>query len=543
MSEIDKVFSEFKEHSVAEFFKKNRQMLGFSGKTRSLTTIVHEYVTNSLDAAEEAKVAPEISVEIKETDKEKYTVKVQDNALGIPKKHIGKVFGVMLAGTKFHRYVQQRGQQGIGATGCTMFSQVTTGKPVHVVSAYDKKIISCDVSVDFKTNGAVVSNIVETEQDGSRRGVAVEAEFADVKYDKSAYGVFEYLKRTAIANPHAKITLMDPFGETHVFPKSVDIIPPKPTPVLPHPLGLSKNDLQEFALADRENPKISSFLQNALARVSAAKVKELESLCPGVDFSKKPSEMTWADAEKIVEAFSQVKWIAPATDSIIPIGQEQITKSLQSILNPEFLSVRERPPKIYRGGIPFIIEAAIAYGGQAGRKLAEGTQPEILRYANRAPLIFDSAGCSITESVKNIEWSRYGLKNFDQLPITILVNIVSVHIPYTGAGKQAISDEEEVVAEMRNAVMEVARDLQRHMSGLRSEKERAARKSAVLRYVGQLSADLAELSGKDSKAALEKKLIHLIENRYSKQLEESNDSAPAEESSGGSDGEEDEKEE
>ena len=543
MGEIDKVFSEFKEHSVAEFFKKNRQMLGFSGKTRSLTTIIHEYVTNSLDAAEEAKVAPEISVEIKEIDKEKYHVRVQDNALGIPEKHIGKVFGVMLAGTKFHRYVQQRGQQGIGATGCTMFSQVTTGKPVHVISAYDKKVVTCDVEVDFKTNGALVSNMAKEEQDGSRRGVTVEADFAEVKYDKSSYGVFEYLKRTAIANPHAKITLLDPFGETHVFPRSVEQIPPKPMPVLPHPLGLAKNDLLEFAHADKENMKVSSFLQNSLARVSAQKVKELESLCAGVDFSKKPADMSWDDADKIVGAFGQVKWIAPATDAIIPIGQEQITKSLQSILNPEFLSVRERPPKIYRGGIPFIIEAAIAYGGQSGKQVAEGTQPEILRYANRAPLIFDSAGCSITESVKNIEWSRYGLKNFDQLPITILVNIVSVHIPYTGAGKQAISDEEEVVGEIRSAVMEVARDLQRHMSGLRSEKDRAARKNAVLRYVGQLSGDLAELSGKDTKAALEKKLILLIEGKYTKQLEESNDSIPEDAASGGSEGDDDEKEE
>ena len=52
----DDIFKQFKEHSVAEFFKKNRQMLGFSGKTKSLTIVVHELVTNSLDAAEEAGI-------------------------------------------------------------------------------------------------------------------------------------------------------------------------------------------------------------------------------------------------------------------------------------------------------------------------------------------------------------------------------------------------------------------------------------------------------------------------------------------------------
>ena len=53
---------EFKEHSVAEFFKKNRQMLGLYGKIRTLTTIIHEYVTNSLDACEEANILPDIEV-------------------------------------------------------------------------------------------------------------------------------------------------------------------------------------------------------------------------------------------------------------------------------------------------------------------------------------------------------------------------------------------------------------------------------------------------------------------------------------------------
>ena len=48
----EQLSKEFKEYSVAEFFKRNRQMLGYSGKVRSLTTIIHEAISNSLDAAE-----------------------------------------------------------------------------------------------------------------------------------------------------------------------------------------------------------------------------------------------------------------------------------------------------------------------------------------------------------------------------------------------------------------------------------------------------------------------------------------------------------
>ena len=111
----DKIFKQFKEHSVAEFFKKNQQMLGFSGKVRSLTTVVHELVTNSIDACEEAGILPEISVNLEELGPEHYRLGVRDNGPGIPKTHVGKALGQMLAGTKFHRYIQQRGQQGIGA--------------------------------------------------------------------------------------------------------------------------------------------------------------------------------------------------------------------------------------------------------------------------------------------------------------------------------------------------------------------------------------------------------------------------------------------
>ena len=103
----EEIFKEFKEHSIAEFFKKNRQMLGYSGMVRSLVTVVHEYVTNSLDACEEANILPDIAVTLSETGDNKYKVTVSDNGPGIPKKFVGKALATILAGTKFHRYVQQ----------------------------------------------------------------------------------------------------------------------------------------------------------------------------------------------------------------------------------------------------------------------------------------------------------------------------------------------------------------------------------------------------------------------------------------------------
>ncbi len=497
----------FKEHSVAEFFKKNRQMLGFSGKVRSLTMIVHEFVTNSLDACEEAGILPEIAVEIFELGKDHYQVSVKDNGPGIPKTHIGKALGQMLAGTKFHRYIQQRGQQGIGAAACTMFSYITTGQPTKAVTSHDGKRLTAKISMDFKKNKPIIE--ILAEEDSPETGLEVTSEYKDVRYERSNYGVFEYLRRTALANPNATISLVEPNSEKTLFPRSVEENPKRPFEIKPHPLGISTHDLLEFAKHSQDN-RLSQFLQNSFSRVSAGKISELRDLAPDVDFKQNPKNLSWDDAEKLVEAFSKVKWIAPATDSLVPIGGEQVELSFRNIFNPEVLVVTERSPKVYRGGIPFVIEAAIAYGGGVRDANKRG---EVMRFANKVPLLFDSGGCAITETVKSMDWKRYNIRNFDEEPVAVLVNVVSVHVPYTSAGKQAISNEEDLSNEIKFALMEAARGVQKFISGKKKANEIATKKKVVSRYIEQLSNDLASLSGEDYKK-LAKELADIVEDKY-----------------------------
>ncbi|MEM3408242.1 MAG: DNA topoisomerase VI subunit B [Candidatus Micrarchaeia archaeon] len=516
--ESKEIFSEFREHSVAEFFKKNRQMLGLSGKVRSLTTLVHEYVTNSLDACEEAKILPNIYVKIDNLPNGHIRLYVEDNGPGIPKQFIGKALGQMLAGTKFHRFVQQRGQQGIGATAGTMYAQITTGKPIHCRSSIgDNTIYECDIAVDLKTNTPKISNMVEYT--GKYRGLTIIGEFGEVKYDKSEYSPFEYLKATALANPHAQITIVEPDGQRTVFQRAHEEVPERPKPAQPHPLGITTDDLINYAHHSKER-KLSSFLTANFARVSDSKIEELKKLCPSINFDKMPRELKWEEAEAIVNAFKQIKWIAPSADPLRPIGKEQIEKALKNVLQPEFISVSERSPKVFRGGVPFLVEVGIAYKGKAGRQKSDGTVGlDVKRFANRAPLLFDAGGCATMEAVKTIDWSRYGLKDIENMPVTLFMNLVSVHVPYTSAGKQAIAAEEEIVEEFRYAIMEVARDLDRYLSGKIREEQREARKKAIMRYVKQISLDLPYLAGEKTPEELEKKLINIIESKYSKIFE------------------------
>ncbi len=505
------MFRQFKEHSVAEFFKKNRQMLGFTGKVRSMTIIVHEFCTNSLDACEEASILPEIFVQIEALDKDgdHYRITIKDNGPGIPKSHLGKALGQMLAGTKFHRYIQQRGQQGIGAAACTMFSYITTGKKLRAISAYDGTRLTADIEIDFKTNSAIVEEI--STEPTLETGLGISAEFREVKYERSNHGVYEYLRRTALANPHCTITLIEPDNNSVVFPRSAMENPQKPFEIKPHPLGIGTHDLLEFARrTSKENKKTSMFLMNTFARVSAGKVEEIRVLIPDVDLSKRPEDLSWEDAEKIVKTFGQLKWIAPAMDSLVPISKTRIETSFKNIFNPEIIAVTERSPRVYRGGIPFMVEAGIAYGGGLVNAEKRG---EIMRYANRVPLLFDTSGCAITETIKSIDWKRYDVKNFDEEPIAVLVNLVSVHVPYTSAGKQAISNEEDIMIEIKNAVMEASRTVQRYLSGKRKAGDIANKRKVISRYIHQISSDLSTLSG-EKETEIEAKLVRIVEEKY-----------------------------
>ncbi|MDE1854798.1 MAG: DNA topoisomerase VI subunit B [Candidatus Micrarchaeota archaeon] len=517
----DEIFKEFKEHSITEFFRKNSQMLGYAGKVRSLTTIVHEYITNSLDACEEAGILPEIEVRVKELAENKYSVYVHDNGPGIPYKHVGKALASVLTGTKFHRYMQQRGQQGIGAGGCTIFALITTGKGVHVKSSTGKEAYSCDLSIDIKGNKPLVNNVEQLKPEF--RGLIVEGEFGDVKYEKSEHGVYEYVRRTALSNPHISIKLVEPDGNEAVFPRSVKTMPRRPRQILPHPLGISASDLLDFAHTS-ESRKITSFLVDSFSRVTHDKVRELIEIAKDVDFEKAPKQLTWEDATKIVNAFKHVKWIGPELDAMSTIGEQQVEIAMRNIIDPKFISVVERKPQVFKGGVPFVVEVGIAYGGKAGRANGEQVSGNVLRFANKVPLLFDTGSCAITEAVQGIDWKRYSIAKFDEEPVSVLVNVSSVYIPYSGVGKQAIAQEDEIVEEIKLAVQDAGRKLQRFLSGERHRSVQESGYKTIMRYVSQLAADLEEITGR-KKEETERELKTLIEKKYKSLFKEETEEA------------------
>src|SRR5690606_16891679 len=122
---------------------------------------VKEAVDNSLDACEEAGIAPEIWVHIEATGgKDRFKVGVQDNGPGIVKKQIPLIFGKLLYGSKFHRLRMSRGQQGIGISAAGMYGMLTTGKPVKIISKISlrKPAHYYELQIDTKVNRPEILN-------------------------------------------------------------------------------------------------------------------------------------------------------------------------------------------------------------------------------------------------------------------------------------------------------------------------------------------------------------------------------------------------
>src|SRR5689334_17201838 len=97
--------------SVSEFFLKNRHLLGFDSPSKAALTTVKEAVDNALDACEEAGILPEILVEVDSEPGDLLRVSVEDNGPGIVEEQLGRIFGKLLYGSKFHKLSQSRGQQ------------------------------------------------------------------------------------------------------------------------------------------------------------------------------------------------------------------------------------------------------------------------------------------------------------------------------------------------------------------------------------------------------------------------------------------------
>src|SRR5437867_8777890 len=273
-----------REISVSEFFTKNRHLLGFDNPRKALLTCMKVAVDNALDACEEAGILPEVVVKLEVASDEKtppppsqanrFRVTVIDYGPGIVRQQIPRVFAKLLYGSKFHRLRQSRGQQGIGISAAGMYGQLTTGKPVQIISRTSPKTAAhyFEVQIDTKKNEPLVHENKKIDWDRPR-GTQVTLE-VEGKYQKGRTSVDEYLDQIAIANPHVSLTYQTVEGETRGFQRTVQELPETPREIKPHPYGIELGMLLKM-LHDTNSHSLAGFLAADFSRVSPDLAKEI----------------------------------------------------------------------------------------------------------------------------------------------------------------------------------------------------------------------------------------------------------------------------
>ncbi len=492
-----------REISVAEFFQKNRHLLGFDNPAKALLTATKEAVDNSLDACEEAGILPAIEIAIEELAEDRFRLAITDNGPGIVRGQIPRVFGKLLYGSKFHTMRQSRGQQGIGISAAGMYAQLTTGQPVRITSRTGKKKPAhfFEIQIDTAKNEPKVLTDREVEWD-HEHGTRVQMELAGT-YKKGRRSVDDYIMQTALANPHATVHYAPPKGDPFERDRLTQDLPREPLAIKPHPYGVELGVLISM-LGDTKGRTLKTALQADFSRVSAHVAEEI-CRAAGLNPEAKPRSLGVQQIEALFRAIPKVKVMAPPSNVIVPVGEALILEGLKQMVKADFYTATTRSPAVYRGN-PFLVEAGLAYGGG----LPAEELVDLWRFANRVPLQYQQSACAITRAALSTDWRSYGLQQGKgALPVgsmVLLVHVASVWVPFTSESKEAIASYPEIIRELRLGLQECGRRLGafvRHRQRLAEAEKKKSYIQAYIPHIGIALREILGLSKKDEEKVVE----------------------------------------
>ena len=523
----------FEEISASDFFYRNRDIAGFTNPSRAIFAAIRELVENSLDATESQKIPPEIYVRLSfegeaSRDTQIYRLRVEDNGSGIHPRFIPSAFGQVLYGSKY-KLKQMRGTFGLGGKMAVLYGQIMTHQPAYVTSSTGSaKIYSFKLMIDIQRNRPIILDrkvLINKEQ---WRGTIVEFTL-EGDYLRAKSKILEYFKQTAMVNPYANLTFVDPKGRLYKFTRATIKMPEPPKETEPHPYGVDVELLQRL-IQVTPYKSMQEFLKNHFHRVgditaqkflvfsgltdaSCSKHGKLSyqeinwsggpncSRCGQIltlSQAKNPKRLSHQEIVRLMQHLKKFKeFLPPDASCLSPLGEELLKAGIMKELKPEYLFVNQRKPSTYAGH-PFIIELGIAYGGDIPRK----SSFVIYRFANKIPLLYDEASDVSYRVINSMNWRRY--KVSPDMPIAIVVHICSTKVPYKTVGKEFISDRPEVRREVANALREVSRQLQHFLSKREHVDREKRRLSVFAKYLPRIAEFSTTLAGKEKRPDIQK---------------------------------------
>ena len=489
--------------STAEYFAKNLQQVGFSSPLKAVLTTLKESVDNALDACEEASILPTIDVTIKKIGKgssrnnDLISIVVEDNGPGLDAESLPKVFGEYLASSKFGRGQCSRGQQGIGISAATTWAQLTNATGVKVASKTRgmHKALEAIVNVDIKGNKGLLKNkrSIEWKKD---HGLKVEFKIDGRVQLNGDGGLITYLEGTTLVNPHLTLnyTLLDTKKNVERVTKDV---PKIPEATLPHPHTMKLGEFLTHAHL-YGHMSLNQFLKKGFSRVTDNTIKEMiKKGLPRKHMNTLVKKISEANFKQIFQVIQQLELPQPSTRSVLTVGEESLAKSIHRLGEVDFFSVVTRKPRVCDFK-PVVVEVAMARLKDK-KTTAEAELIQLLRFANRVPLQFDKSACAITRAVESVNWRAYGLTqpkgNLPLGPYVFAASVTSPFIKFKNASKETIDASDELVEEMRLALMKGGQKLSRHIRRENKAADLERKKQHIEKFGPILVEGLARIAG------------------------------------------------
>ncbi len=511
----------FEALSPAEFFRRNREIAGFSNPTRAIYQTIRELVENSLDATETFKILPSIKIYIDYANQSRswISIYVEDNGIGIPGDEIPNVFGRVFYSSKY-RIKQHRGIFGLGAKMVVLYAQSTTNTPILVRSAplRSNVIYEYQLMIDITKNEPVIMSQRTMENKYGWHGTAIRV-VLEGDWSKAKRRVEEYLRRTAMVAPYAEFVLRGPDEDDAIkIPRVTTKMPDPPKEGLPHPKSVDVELIKQLIQKNPDLPLLEFLTENfdGVGETIAKTFIDFVGLQPDMPVGKLINDELINFVTKMREFNG---WRRPRADWLSPIGEDILAEGVKFVLRPEVVFTVTRKPSSYMGN-PFIVEAALAWGGA----IEQSDAPIIYRFANKVPLIYDEGNDVVRKIVDEIDWTQYKVKF--PASLAIVVHICSTKIPYASAGKEAIAEVPEIESEVRNAIREVARKLRLYITRKEKEQELLMKYAIFSMYAEEVvnalsyvtKADIEELRSSMTTLIKEKLKIRRFEDLLNNSL-------------------------
>ncbi len=255
----------------------------------------------------------------------------------------------------------------------------------------------------------------------------------------------------------------------------------------------------EVLLKKTKSPSMLDFMQANFPDVDKKNILRL-LVASGFVRTKNPRKLRPSEIVRLVRMMKKFdEFLPPDASCLSPLGEDLLRAGILKELKPEFTAVSQRKPSTYSGH-PFIVETAIAYGGEIPKK----DDFVVYRFANRIPLLYDEASDVSVKVIRSINWRRYKVSS--GMPLAILVHVCSTKVPYKTVGKEFIADRPEVRGEILNGIREVARRLQTFLTKREYKAKERKRLSVFSKYLPKIARFSTELAGKSDEPDIEKLL-------------------------------------